>query len=105
MGIGENRKHLGDNKRTTPTPEVERPVYTTVNLINKTYIKNACKIVLDSAAMQRVYSASISILRDRLIRKRNTLQRVFIQPETLLFREMNVGRIFPAFLCLFLSWL
>ena len=28
--IGENRKLLGDNKRTTPTPGVERPVYTTV---------------------------------------------------------------------------
>ena len=30
-GIGENWKLLGDNKRTTPTPEVERPVYTTVD--------------------------------------------------------------------------
>ena len=29
-GIGENRKLLGNNKRTTPTREVERPVYTTV---------------------------------------------------------------------------
>ena len=29
-GIGKNRKLLVDNKRTTPTPEVERPVYTTV---------------------------------------------------------------------------
>ena len=29
-GIGENRKLSGDNKRTTPTPEVERPVYATV---------------------------------------------------------------------------
>ena len=33
-GIGENRKLLGDNKRTTPTPEVERPVYTTVEGAN-----------------------------------------------------------------------
>ena len=30
-GIGENWKLLGDNKRTTPTPEIERPVYMTVD--------------------------------------------------------------------------
>ena len=30
-GISENRKLLGDNKRTTPTPEVERPAHTTVS--------------------------------------------------------------------------
>ena len=27
MGIGENEKLLGDNKRTTTTPEVERPIF------------------------------------------------------------------------------
>ena len=34
-GVDENRKLLGDNKRTTPTPKVERPVYTTVVLTNE----------------------------------------------------------------------
>ena len=34
-GIGENRKLLGDNKMTTPTSEVERPVYTTVIVSQK----------------------------------------------------------------------
>ena len=29
-GISENRKLLSDNKRTTPTPEVEQPVYMTM---------------------------------------------------------------------------
>ena len=30
-GIGENRKLLGDNKRTTPTHAVKRPIYTTMD--------------------------------------------------------------------------
>ena len=63
----------------------------------------ACKIVLDSATRRRVSSASMSGLRDRLIRKRKAIQNVLKQRGAFLLRQMIVGSPFPAFWCLYLS--
>ena len=65
-------------------------------------IKNTSKIVFDSAAMRRVYSASMSSLQDRLIRKKNTLQNVLILPEGFLYGKWTsegYSRLFGSIHC------